>query len=131
MYKMAALNQYQSVELDAAVAVSSPHKLISMLLDGALKKLALANGAVVRGDIAQRGACISATISIVDSLRSALDHRGGGDVAVNLEALYSYMERRLLEANRKADVVILTEVSNLLREIKSGWDGISLVAREK
>lgn len=126
MYKLAALNQYQRVDLESKVAMSTPHTLISMLLDGALKKIAMAKGAVLRGDIAQRGVTISAAISIIDSLRAALDMRAGGEVAANLESLYYYMERRLTEANRKSDVDILGEVSELLGEIKSGWDNMPL-----
>lgn len=130
MYKVAALNQYQSVAVDSRVATASPHLLISMLLDGALKKIALAKGAMSRGDIAQRGASISRAIEIVDSLRAALDHKHGGEIADNLEALYSYMERRLMEANRKSDPELMTEVSELLHEIKTGWDNMPLASRK-
>jgi flagellar secretion chaperone FliS len=130
MYKFAAINQYQNVDVDVKVSTSSPHKLISMLLEGAIKKIAIAAGAANRGDIMQRGNSISAAISIVDSLRAALDHKAGGDVARNLEALYSYMERRLTEANRQADTSMMNEVSNLIKEIKSGWDNMSLAAVE-
>jgi flagellar protein FliS len=35
------------------------------------------------------------------------------------------MISRLLEANRANDVALLDEVSSLLREVKSGWDGIA------
>lgn len=129
MYNMTALNQYQRVDLESRVAMSTPHTLISMLLDGALKKIALAKGAAARGDIAQRGNCISSAINIVDSLRAALDMKAGGEVANNLEALYTYMERRLAEANRKSDLNILGEVSDLLHEIKSGWDNMPMAGR--
>jgi flagellar secretion chaperone FliS len=130
MYKFAAINQYHNVDVDVKVSTSSPHKLISMLLEGAIKKIAIAAGAANRGDIMQRGNNISAAISIVDSLRAALDHKTGGDVARNLEALYYYMERRLTEANRNADTSMMNEVSNLIKEIKSGWDNMSLAAVE-
>jgi flagellar protein FliS len=129
MYKFSALNQYQSVDIESRVSASNPHKLISMLLDGALKKIAQANGATSRGEVAQKGVFISGAIKIVDSLRAALDHQQGGEVASNLEALYSYMERRLAEANKKSDSSILTEVSSLLKEIKSGWDAIPASVR--
>lgn len=129
MYKLSALNQYQNVDIESKVSASNPHKLISMLLDGALKKIAQASGATSRGDTAQKGTFISGAIKIVDSLRAALDHQQGGELASNLEALYSYMERRLAEANRKSDASILVEVSSLLKEIKSGWDAIPAAAR--
>ncbi len=125
MYNSSAINQYQSVEVQSKVAASNPHKLISMLLEGALKKIAIANGATQRGDVAQKGAQLSGAIRIIDSLRSALDMERGGEIADNLTALYSYMERRLLEANQKSDIAIMSEVSALLTEIKSSWDQIS------
>jgi len=129
MYKMTALNQYQSVDLETRVANASPHILISMLLDGALKKIALAKGATARGDIPLRGNSLSAAITIVDSLRAALDLNAGGELAENLQALYSYMERRLVEANRKADPDIMTEVGELIYEIKTGWDNMPFAGR--
>ena len=125
MYHSSAINQYQSVEVQSKVAASNPHKLISMLLEGALKKIAIASGATGRGDVAQKGSSLSGAIRIIDSLRASLDMEKGGEIADNLTALYSYMERRLLEANQKSDVTIMAEVSSLLTEIKSSWDQIS------
>ena len=125
MYHSSAINQYQSVEVQSKVAASNPHKLISMLLEGALKKIAIASGATGRGDVAQKGSSLSGAIRIIDSLRASLDMEKGGEIADNLTALYSYMEGRLLEANQKSDVTIMAEVSSLLTEIKSSWDQIS------
>lgn len=125
MYHASAINQYQSVDVQSKIAASNPHKLISMLLEGALKKIAIASGATKRGDVAQKGSSLSGAIRIIDSLRASLDMERGGEIADNLTALYSYMERRLLEANQKSDVAIMTEVSSLLTEIKSSWDQIS------
>lgn len=129
MYNRSGINQYQRVDVESRVAASSPHSLISMLLDGVLKRIAIAAGATERGDVAGKGNSISSAIRIIDSLRAALDHTRGGQIADNLEALYSYMEKRLAEANRKSDTEILAEVSNLISEIKEGWD--NMPARER
>ena len=43
----------------------------------------------------------------------------------NFDALYTYMMRRLLEANLRDDVAILDEVSGLLGELKEAWDAIA------
>ena len=123
MYNAAALSQYQSVDVDSKVSSSTPHSLIAMLLDGLLKKLAVASGAIERNDISMKGENISAAIRIVDSLRASLDEKGG-ELAINLASLYDYMERRLLEANIKSDTKIIAEVVSLIGEIKSGWDAI-------
>ncbi len=52
-------------------------------------------------------------------------------MAENLDRLYDYMERQLLQANLKNDVNILDEVSSLLKEIKVGWDAIPAEIRNK
>ena len=59
------------------------------------------------------------------SLQSWLDMEKGGEIAGNLNNLYDYMVRRLLEANTENDQAALDEVAGLLGEIKAGWDGIA------
>ena len=48
----------------------------------------------------------------------------GGELAERLDALYTYMVQRLMKAHIDNDAAILDEVATLLREVKSGWDGI-------
>lgn len=125
MNAMAALRQYQTVDLGAQVAEASPHRLIQMLMEGGLSKLAKARGAMERGQVALKGELIGHAISIVGGLREGLDFQRGGEVAVNLDRLYEYMISRLLEANLKDSTLMLDEVTALLRDIKNGWDGIA------
>lgn len=131
MYNRPGINQYQRVDVESRVAVGNPHTMISMLIDGALKRIAIAYGATQRGDIATKGNSLSGAIRILDSLRAALDHKRGGQIADNLEALYSYMEKRLAEANRNSDTDILDEVSMLLGDIKEAWDGMPAQYRQQ
>lgn len=117
-----AVNSYQSGVV-SEITEASPHRLIQMLYEGGLQKIAVAKGAIQRKEIAVKGENISKAIAILGGLRSSLD-LSQGEIATNLDNLYEYMERRLVEANLKNDVVILDEVSGLLREIKSAWDVI-------
>ncbi len=125
MNASAALKQYQTVNLRAQVAEASPHRLIQMLMEGGLSRLAQAKGAMERGQLALKGELISQSISIIGGLREALDLQQGGEVADNLDRLYDYMTARLLEANLKGNMQIIDEVAGLLRNIKTGWDGIA------
>lgn len=125
----AALQQYSQVGAQTGVAYASPHRLIQMLLDGAIDKVALAKGYMLRGDIPQKGGHISWAISIINGLRMSLDKTAGGEIAHHLDDLYDYMERRLLEANLKNDPEMLGEVSVLLRKIKEAWDAIPELTR--
>ncbi|MCO7546954.1 flagellar export chaperone FliS [Stutzerimonas nitrititolerans] len=125
MYAMSAMKQYQSVNTNAQLVDATPHRLIQMLMEGGLTRLAQAKGAMERNDVALKGTLIGKTIDIVGGLRQGLNLEAGGEVAANLDSLYIYMTTRLVEANRKNDPTVLDEVAGLLREIKSGWDGIS------
>ncbi|GJM11656.1 MAG: flagellar protein FliS [Pseudohongiella sp.] len=125
MYNYDALNEYQRVDIQSKVSSSTPHSLVSMLLQGVLDKLAKASGAIERQDISERGQAISESIRIIDNLRASLDIVNGGEIANNLASLYDYMERKLVEANAQANEQILGEVVTLINEIKSAWDTIS------
>ena len=125
------VSHYQQVDCYTGVTEADPHQLVRMLLDGALGKIAVAKGMMSRSEVAKKGEVIGQAISIVGGLRSSLDMSAGGDIAANLDNLYEYMERRLLESNVNNDTGILDEVASLLREIKSGWESIPQEARSK
>lgn len=120
-----ALKRYHEVGVEAQVAGATPHELVQMLLDGAVVRIAAAKAAMQAGEIARKGELISRAIAMVEGLRSALDLERGGDLAANLEALYAYMERRLLEANLRGETEALDEVVSLLREVQNGWRAIA------
>lgn len=125
MNAFSALQQYQTVNNQAQAAAADPHRLIQMLMEGGLTRLAQARGAMEREQTALKGELIGKAIGIVGGLRQGLDLENGGEIAVNLDRLYEYMTRRLMEANVQNDPAILEEVSSLLREVKSGWDAIA------
>jgi flagellar protein FliS len=119
------LAQYQDINTHSGVEGASPYRLIQMLMDGVMQRLAEAKGAMQRAAIAEKGEAIGKAISIVSGLRASLNGEVGGEIASNLEELYLYMERRLLEANKDNSVEMINEVMELMKTIKSGWDGIA------
>lgn len=120
----AGLQQYQKVKTRTGIDSASPHRLIQILFENALERIASAKGHIQRGEMARKGEMIGKAIGIVGGLRGVLNFEVGGDIATNLDALYEYMERRLLKANVDSDVTILDEVSGLIHDIKEGWDAI-------
>ena len=118
------INHYSSVDSYTGVTDADPHQLVLMLLDGALRKISTVKGLMIRKEIATKGEVLGQALSIVAGLRSSLNLSAGGELAANLDDIYEYIERRLLEANLKNDVAILDEASKLLHEIKSGWEAI-------
>ena len=120
-----ALDQYSQNAVQTRIESASPLRLIQMLLEGALGKIAAAKGHMDRGEIRPKGEQIGSAISILEGLKTSLDMEKGGEIARNLEDLYTYMERRLIEANRVNDTALLDEVSDLLKQIKEAWDAIA------
>ena len=125
------ISHYNQVNTVSGVTDADPHRLVLMLLEGVLGKVAVVKGLMMRAEIAKKGEVIGQAISIIGGLRASLDMSAGGEIAVNLDNLYEYSERRLLEANVKNDVAILDEVTTLIREIKTGWESIPLESRAK
>ena len=119
-----AVQQYNQVGVASSVESASPHRLIQMLMAGALEKIAIAKGYMERQEIAKKGSHISWAISIIDGLRASLNLEQGGEIAQNLDDLYDYMTRRLARANVENNTDLLDEVASLLRTIKGAWDDI-------
>ena len=119
-----AVQQYNRVGVTSSVEAASPHRLIQMLMAGALEKIAIAKGHMERNEIAQKGSHISWAISIIDGLRASLNLEAGGEIAQNLDDLYDYMTRRLARSNVENNIDLLDEVASLLRTIKGAWDDI-------
>lgn len=123
------LDTYGRAQVDSGVQTASPHKLVSLLYEGALVAIANAKIALQEGNISVRGASISKAIAIIEEgLKVSLDRKAGGELAENLVILYEYMAERLLEANIKSDRIALDEVESLLRELKGAWEQIANVA---
>jgi flagellar protein FliS len=113
---------YATVGLETGVAAASPHKLVVMLYDGVIVALLSAINGIKSSNIATKGASISKAITIIDNgLRASLDKKAGGEIAANLDALYDYMSRRLLEANIKNDAAIVEEVHGLMADLRGAW----------
>ena len=119
-----ALNEYKQVDVQGGIESASPHRLIQMLINGALEKIVAAKGFMQRNEIAAKGEHISRAISIIDGLRASLDQTLGNELVQNLDALYLYMGQKLLQANIEDNIELLDEVHGLMFEIKVGWDGI-------
>ena len=125
------VSHYNQVKRVSGVTDADPHRLVLMLLEGALGKIATVKGLMMRKDVATKGEVIGQAIAIIGGLKSSLNKAEGGEIAENLDNLYGYIEGRLLQANLKNDVSILEEVSALLHEVKTAWQSIPLESRTK
>jgi flagellar protein FliS len=118
------VNKYRQVGATSEVAGADPHRLIQMLMEGALTRMSQAKGMIETKNYEGKAKLLGRVMDIISTLQSSLDHDQGGDISSNLDRLYDYMNRRLLEASSANDTSMIDEVMSLLLDVKSGWDGI-------
>lgn len=120
-----ALKTYARMDVETGIAGATPEMLIVMLYDGVLRSIAIAKVKMEAGDQQAKGQAISKAIGIIDQgLRGSLDTAAGGELGANLSDLYEYMTHRLLLANLRNDLSMLDEVADLMRSLKTAWDGL-------
>ncbi len=105
------------------MAVADPHRVIQMLMQGLLERLAQAKGAIERRDYSAKSTSISKAMAIINGLQDSLD-LSYGQIPQDLYALYDYMKDRLMDASRNMTCEPIDEVANLIITIKSAWDNI-------
>jgi flagellar protein FliS len=122
---MSNYGNYQNAYKKASVNTLDQTKLIIMLYDGAIKNASFAVEHMKSGQIEKVHDCLIKTKNIVTELMATLNMDRGGDIAKNLQSLYSYMFSQLIEANmnKKTEPVVI--VIDLLKELRAAWTQIN------
>lgn len=110
-----AYAQYKNNKIQSA---SGP-ELTLMLYDGAIKFLNIADYAIESKDIQKAHTNIMKVERIIDYLRNTLDMKYA--VAQDFENMYSYIARRLVEANISKDGEIIKEINGHMHAIRDNW----------
>ena len=121
---MRAIQSYGDVKVTSGVAAANNVQLIQMLFDGLLESLSTARGHIQHNNIQEKSKAIARASRIVLGLQGALDFEKGGDLANNLNELYSYVTRRLFHVNAHNDLAVLDEIHGLMKEIRDAWEGV-------
>ena len=118
------LSAYTQTNIESIVHEATPHRLIEMLFKGAKDALAQAVGAIDRGDLEAKSMKISKAAEIILNLRTYLDKEKGGELADNLNELYTYMATSLIDANRLNETEKLREIASLIDTVSDGWSSL-------
>lgn len=120
-----AASAYRQVGVQSGVDGASPHMLIKMLFDGLVQSLNAARGAMQRGEVEEKGRHLGKAVRILEEgLKGGLNPAQGGELVVNLRALYDYCIKRLTLANLRNDVSLVEEVVELIAPVAQSWDQI-------
>ncbi len=116
-------NQYKSNSINTA----TPEELTLMLYNGLVKFIMQAQAAIDVKNIEKANNAIVRAQAIITEFQSTLDMNY--EVSENLELLYDYMYRRLVEANLKKDRDILEEVLGMAKELRDTWSQAMKLAK--
>lgn len=109
-----------------SVLTASPGQLVLLMYDGALRFMAQARAAFALPErtpqrIERINTALLRAQAVVRELQASLNHEAGGEVAANLDRLYDYHLRRLVEANLRKDEAAVAEVEELVRPLRDAW----------
>ena len=104
---------------------SSPLELVVRLYDGAIAFVLEARDGIARKDVHARTRAVSRALAIIAELQNTLNVQEGGEVAAELDRLYTYMSTRLLDVTARADDDAAAEVQKLLGTLREGWSQIA------
>ncbi len=116
-----ALASYQQMGAYGQVEQANGHELVRLLLETLSVRISEARMCIEKGDISEKIIRLTKALNIIDGLRMSLNIEEGGEVATNLDDLYDYMQRQLVQANAHNKISLLDEVKGLVEEIKSAW----------
>ena len=120
------MRKYKGMQVDTAVDDASAHKLISLLMNGALDRMVSAKACK---EASARKALVGKSISILEYLRVSLDPGADIHFSQKLGDLYGYMENKLLDSTLNDDLSQIEHVIELIRPLRDGWDSIELEYR--
>ena len=115
--------------LENRVATASKEELTLMLYDGALKFCNQAIAALEAKEIEKASGLIIRVENIIREFQLTLNRKY--EVTKNLDMLYDYIHRQLVEANLHKSIDILQEMQFLLRELRDMWKTAMTVAKQQ
>ena len=120
------ISAYQAVAMTSA-ETRDPHELVKLLFVGLTDRIAMARAALEKGDREARAIAVTKAQKILFGLRDSLDFEAGGELALNLDSLYDYCLRRLVNAHAREDDQIFADLMELMVSIREAWKEITTI----
>jgi len=109
---------------DNEVSTGSNLKLVMLMYDGVIRFLKECKNKIEENDIAGRGIYLSKAQQIINELQGSLNSQKGGEVAEQLEKVYSLVISKLTQANISGDVELVDQSIQILEELRLAWSQI-------
>ncbi|MBW2107668.1 MAG: flagellar export chaperone FliS [Deltaproteobacteria bacterium] len=107
------------------VLTADPKRLVIMCYEEAIRNLKLAKQSSQERNYERASRAVQKSQDILAELLGALDFKKGGEIAKNLQAIYTYMARRILQGHVQNELeTAADEVVGMLDELKEAWEQI-------
>ena len=106
------------------VKTADHQRLVVMLYEEAIRYLREAVEAMEKADAERKGERLVFGMEVISELLASLDQEAGGEIARNLQGLYTYMLQRLVLADAEGDADKIREVISMLEELLEAWRGV-------
>jgi flagellar protein FliS len=123
-----AIASYKEVKVTEISDEDSPHELIRIVF-GVLQDNLITLRTNVKFTDERWEKPFNKCMFALSILRESLDFEKGGEVATNLDSLYAFSQKTMLQAVGKSDPKDLNTVLNIVKDISSAWDEIRPLSR--
>jgi flagellar protein FliS len=114
------LNQYQKTKVKTAGKMD----MVILCYEKTIQFLVQARNAYEDGEFEKKAKAFKKAMDIIEELNGSLDFEKGGQIAKNLDAIYNYLQRRLLEGDVNKDLTAFDEAIRIMGELKEAWEAI-------
>lgn len=113
-------NPYQKYK-QTAITSAPREQILLMLYEGAIKFTKLAIIAAEQKKVADRGQNLMRAYDIIMELQVSLDHKVGGDVAKQLDQLYTFVLDQYSKGNISGEIEPLKNALKVIENLYEGW----------
>ncbi|RJQ51090.1 MAG: flagellar export chaperone FliS [Desulfobacteraceae bacterium] len=106
------------------VITADSKTLVVMCYDALITNLKLAKVKYSEKEYEAKEKAVTKSMNVITALMEALDFAKGGQIAKNLDAIYSYMLRRITYADVNKDMAVFDELIRIAEELGGAWKEI-------
>ena len=115
----------RSKYIHTEISTANNLELVILCYDKSIQFLMQAKDHLLKNEYELKSEKLVKVIDIIGELKCSLNFDHGGDLAKNLDAIYTYLTNRLVEGDLKRDSTVFDEAVNILEELREAWQGIS------
>lgn len=121
------LAQYRKTDVETAGRLD----LVIMCYENAIRFLKQAKGHYESNAFEEKARSLKKVLDIIAELKGALNIEKGQRIAVNLNAIYDYLLKSLLEGDIRRDLNAFESAIRIMAELKEAWETIASTSKEQ